>query len=93
MMAREEEIRREGEDRVMRVRGSIGEDRMELLVFRGFCRRTTHPKEVETDQSALPPGARIEAAELLVGPLRPGAEQVLVGPVPMELLLDPARWC
>ena len=93
VLARLEEISRDRPDRVLRLWGSLGEDPLELLVFRGFSSSTTHPTEVDPDQSALPPGAQIEAAELLVGPLRPGAEQVLLGPVPMELLLDPARWC
>ncbi|MCT0224533.1 hypothetical protein KQ310_05105 [Synechococcus sp. CS-1328] len=93
MLARLEEISRDRPDRVLRLRGVLGEDPLELLVFRGFSSSTTHPTEVDPDQSVLPPGARIEAAELLVGPLRPGAEQVLVGPVPMDQFLDPGCWC
>lgn len=64
----------------------------ELVIFRGFSSSTTHPTAFDPDVPALEEGARITAAELLQGPLRPGAEQRLTGPLAVEPFLEPEGW-
>ena len=64
----------------------------ELLIFRGFSSSLSHPTGFDPDQPALPSTARIDAAELLAGPLNPSQEQRLAGPGVVEGFLDPAAW-
>lgn len=64
----------------------------ELLIFRGFSSSVTHPTAFDPDRSALPEGARIENAELLVGPLNPLREEPLAGPLSPEAFLSAAAW-
>lgn len=64
----------------------------ELLIFRGFSSSLSHPTGFDPDQPALPATARIDAAELLAGPLNPNQEQRLAGPGAVEGFLDPAAW-
>ncbi|MFN7898197.1 MAG: hypothetical protein ACK5N0_00835 [Synechococcaceae cyanobacterium] len=64
----------------------------ELLIFRGFSSSITHPTGFDPDQPLLPEGSRIEAADLLAGPLNPAREQVLVGPEPVEHFLKEENW-
>jgi hypothetical protein len=82
-------------DRVLRLRGTLplptGEA-FELVIFRGFSSSTTHPTAFDPDQPALAEGARITSAELLQGPLKPGAEQVLAGPSGVEAFLESEGW-
>ena len=89
-------ISRSRPDRVLRLTGHLpgdhGEELFELLIFRGFSSSVSHPTAFDPDQPALSEAARIEAAQLLAGPLNPAAEQVLVGPMAVEELLDPLRW-
>ena len=105
LLAQLEAISRERPDRVMRLRGwlsasagdfaeAAGSDAepFELVIYRGFSSSTTHPTAFDPDQPAVGEGARIEAAELLRGPLNPAAEQLLAGPAPVEVFLDPAGW-
>ena len=93
-----EERTRQHPDRVVRLSGELpaadgdGWEGFELLIFRGFSSSISHPTAFDPDQPALPPQARVEAAELLQGPLNPAAEQRLAGPMAPELLLDPAAW-
>jgi hypothetical protein len=107
-LARLEAISRERPDRVLRLRGTLpalaaepGEhpasttsplEPFELVIYRGFSSSTTHPTAFDPDQPALGTGARIEAAELLQGPLNPAAEVLLAGPVAVEVFLEPAGW-
>ena len=86
-------------DRVLRLRGTLpadpGCDRLELepfelLIFRGFSSSITHPTAFDPDQPALPEGSRLETAELLEGPLRPGAERLLRSGVVTDFLEDSA---
>jgi hypothetical protein len=92
-------------ERVLRLRGQLpvneagapdaaGErlEPFELLIFRGFSSSTTHPTAFDPDRPALPEGARIESAELLAGPLTPGAEQVLDVSRLAITFLDPGAW-
>ena len=96
LLARLEEISRSRPDRVLRLTGDLsgdsGMEPFELLIFRGFSSSVSHPTGFDPDQPALPETARLEAAELLQGPLNPAAEQRLAGPMDPQLLLDPARW-
>ena len=92
-----ESISRDHPDRVVRLVGSVhleGEsnEALELLIYRGFSSCITHPTAFDPDQSVLPQGATIESAFLLQGPLNPASEQLLVGPVPVQQLLDPLAW-
>ena len=99
-----EAISRDRPDRVLRLTGELpspegsglGPDRLaepfELLIFRGFSSSLSHPTAFDPDQPALPATAKIEAAELLAGPLNPSQEQRLAGPVAVEHFLDPAAW-
>ena len=92
-----ERISRDYPRRVVRLTGFVrlkaGEpEPLELLIFRGFSSCTTHPTAFDPDQSVLPAGAQIEQACLLEGPLNQPTEMVLVGPGPVEQLLDPAAW-
>ncbi|SBO43642.1 hypothetical protein [Cyanobium sp. NIES-981] len=87
-----EELSRQRPDRVLRLRGRIDGEPLELLIFRGFSCSTTHPTAFDPDQSVLPPGAGLEAAELLAGPLDPAAETLLAGPQPPETFLEPQTW-
>ena len=87
-----EELSRHRPDRVLRLRGRIGGEPLELLIFRGFSCSTTHPTAFDPDQSVLPEEASLEAAELLCGPLNPAAEQLLAGPEPPEHFLRPQAW-
>ena len=64
----------------------------ELLIFRGFSSSLSHPTGFDPDQPALPATARIDAAELLAGPLNPRQEQRLAGPGAVEGFLDPTAW-
>jgi hypothetical protein len=96
LLARLEELSRLRPDRVVRLSGELpaaaGWEPFELLIFRGFSSSISHPTAFDPDQPALPPQARVAAAELLQGPLNPAAEQRLAGPMAPELLLDPAAW-
>jgi hypothetical protein len=92
-----ERISRDYPRRVVRLTGFVrlkaGEpEPLELLIFRGFSSCTTHPTAFDPDQSVLPAGAQIEQACLLEGPLNQPTEIVLVGPGPVEQLLDAAAW-
>jgi hypothetical protein len=64
----------------------------ELLIFRGFSSSLSHPTGFDPDQPALPAMAKIGAAELLLGPLKPSQEQRLAGPVAVEHFLYPVAW-
>ena len=65
----------------------------ELVIYRGFSSSTTHPTAFDPDQPALPETARLISAEILQAPLRPGeAEELLAGPGPVELFLEPGAW-
>jgi len=65
----------------------------ELVIYRGFSSSTTHPTAFDPDQPALPVTARLISAEILQAPLRPGeAEELLAGPGPVELFLEPGAW-
>ncbi|MCS5697956.1 hypothetical protein NZK32_02710 [Cyanobium sp. FGCU-52] len=98
LLARLEELSRARPDRVLRLTGTLpaeqGEEReaFELLIFRGFSSSTTHPTAFDPDRPALPEGSAITGAELLEGPLRPGAEILLAGPSPVDAFLDSAAW-
>lgn len=92
-----EAISREHPDRVVRLVGEVPVDEhsvegLEVLIFRGFSSCITHPTAFDPDQTVLPAGASITGATLLKGPLNPAFEQRLVGPVPVEQLLDAAAW-
>ena len=92
-----EQISRDHPRRVVRLTGFVrhatgGSEPLELLIFRGFSSCTTHPTAFDPDQSVLPAGAHIEQACLLEGPYDPMTETVLVGPGPVEQLLDAAAW-
>jgi hypothetical protein len=96
LLAGLEAISRSRPDRVLRLTGGLpgdsGFEPFELLIFRGFSSSVSHPTGFDPDQPALPETARLEAAELLQGPLNPAAEQRLAGPMDPQLLLDPERW-
>ena len=87
-----EERSRDHPDRVVRLFGSVGDEPLELLIFRGFSSSTTHPTAFDPDTSVLPEGTRLDRAELLQGPLSPGQEAVLAGPMPPNDLLAQANW-
>ncbi len=104
-LAELEALSRAHPGRVLRLRGQLpvngegepdaageGVDLFELLIFRGFSSSTTHPTAFDPDRPALPEAARIESAELLEGPLTPGAETVLAGPASVDAFLGPAAW-
>ena len=104
LLAALETISRDRPDRVLRLTGelpspeasALGADRpgepFELLIFRGFSSSLSHPTGFDPDQPALPAKAKIEAAELLAGPLNPSQEQRLAGPVAVAHFLDPGAW-
>ena len=79
-------------DRVVRLMGVVGAEPFELLIFRGFSSSTTHPTRFDPDASVLPDGTVLRCAELLLGPLTPGDESVLAGPMPPVDLLAQADW-
>jgi hypothetical protein len=78
--------------RVLRLRGRLGEEPYELLIFRGFSSSTTHPTGSDPDQPVLPAAVEITTAELLQAPLTPAAEVLLAGPAPVECFLESAAW-
>ena len=78
--------------RVVRLRGQVGDESFELLIFRGFSSSTTHPTAFDPDASVLPEGTSLDQAELLQGPLSPEQEVVLAGPMPPSQLLTQANW-
>tara|TARA_B100000405_G_scaffold291972_1_gene243116 strand:- start:208 stop:501 length:294 start_codon:yes stop_codon:yes gene_type:complete len=78
--------------RVARLRGQVGDEPFELLIFRGFSSSTTHPTAFDPDASVLPEGTSLNQAELLQGPLSPTQEVVLAGPMPPNDLLAQANW-
>ena len=105
LLATLEELSRAHPERLLRLRGHLpvngagdpdaagdGLEPFELLIFRGFSSSTTHPTAFDPDQPALGEGSRIEAAELLRGPLNPAAEELLAGPAAVEVFLEPAGW-
>lgn len=104
LLAALETISRDRPDRVLRLTGelpspeasALGADRpgepFELLIFRGFSSSLSHPTGFDPDQPALPATAKIEAADLLAGPLNPSQEQRLAGPVAVAHFLDPGAW-
>ncbi|NDG75188.1 MAG: hypothetical protein EBX49_07625 [Synechococcaceae bacterium WB8_1B_136] len=97
LLAALEELSRGRPDRVLRLRGVLPADDgelepFELLIFRGFSSSVSHPTAFDPDQPALPVTARVMEAELLLGPLNPLQEQLLSGPQPSEVYLDPAAW-
>ena len=79
-------------DRVVRLTGLVEGDAFELLIFRGFSSSTTHPTAFDPDASVLSEGTSLDQAELLQGPLTPGQEVVLAGPMPPNDLLAQANW-
>ena len=79
-------------DRVVRLRGQVGDVPFELLIFRGFSSSTTHPTAFDPDASVLPEGTSLTQAELLQGPLSPSQEVVLAGPMLPNDLLAQANW-
>ena len=87
-----EERTRVQPQRVVRLRGQVGDEPFELLIFRGFSSSTTHPTAFDPDASVLPEGTSLEQAELLQGPLSPVQEVVLAGPMPPNDLLAQANW-
>ena len=78
--------------RVVRLRGQVGNESFELLIFRGFSSSTTHPTAFDPDASVLPEGTSLDQAELLQGPLSPEQEVVLAGPMPPSQLLTQVNW-
>ena len=78
--------------RVVRLRGQVGDEPFELLIFRGFSSSTTHPTAFDPDASVLPEGTSLDQAELLEGPLSPGQEVVLAGPMLPNELLAQVNW-
>ena len=78
--------------RVVRLRGQVGDEPFELLIFRGFSSSTTHPTAFDPDASVLPEATTLDQAELLQGPLSPTQEVVLAGPMPPNDLLVQANW-
>ncbi|MCB4428982.1 hypothetical protein FZX09_09335 [Synechococcus sp. MU1643] len=87
-----EERTRVQPQRVVRLRGQVGDVPFELLIFRGFSSSTTHPTAFDPDASVLPEGTTLYQAELLQGPLLPAQEVVLAGPMPPNDLLAQANW-
>lgn len=92
-----EAISRDRYDRVVRLMGTVASgmgdpEPLEILVFRGFSSCTTHATAQNPDLSVIPEGARLLTAELLSGPLLPGEEEILLGPLPPVELLDRERW-
>tara|TARA_B100001778_G_C18506161_1_gene591985 strand:- start:697 stop:990 length:294 start_codon:yes stop_codon:yes gene_type:complete len=87
----EERSRNHG-DRVLRLVGVVGVEPFELLIFRGFSSSTTHPTRFDPDASVLPDGTVLDRAELLIGPIMPGDEHVLAGPMSPTELLTQASW-
>ena len=87
----EERSRNHG-DRVLRLMGVVGMEPSELLIFRGFSSSTTPPTRFDPDVSVLPDGTVLVRAELLMGPIMPGDEHVLAGPMPPAELLTQASW-
>ena len=79
-------------DRVVRLRGLVGDEPLEVLIFRGFSSSTTHPTAFDPDTSVLPQGTRLDQADLLQGPLNPSSEVLLVGGMSPEDLLAQASW-
>ena len=91
VQALEERTRLEPQ-RVIRLRGQVGDEPFELLIFRGFSSSTTHPTAFDPDASVLPEGTSLDQVELLQGPLSPTQEVVLAGPMPPNDLLAQANW-
>ena len=87
-----EERTRVQPQRVVRLRGQVGDEPFELLIFRGFSSSTTHPTAFDPDASVLPEGTSLDLAELLQGPMSPSQEVVLAGPMPPNDLLAQANW-
>ena len=87
-----EERTRAQPQRVVRLRGQVGDEPFELLIFRGFSSSTTHPTDFDPDASVLPEGTRLNQAELLQGPLSPSQEVLLAGPMPPNDLLAQVNW-
>ena len=87
----EERSRNHG-DRLLRLVGVVGNEPFELLIFRGFSSSTTHPTRFDPDASVLPDGTVLDRAELLMGPIMPGDEHVLAGPMSPTELLTQASW-
>ena len=87
-----EERTRSQPQRVVRLRGQVGDEPFELLIFRGFSSSTTHPTAFDPDASVLPEGTTLDQAELLQGPLSPTRGVVLAGPMPPHDLLVQANW-
>jgi hypothetical protein len=92
LVAQLEERSRNHADRVLRLLGVVGVEPFELLIFRGFSSSTTHSTRFDPDASVLPDGTVLRCAELLLGPLTPGDENVLAGPMPPADLLAQADW-
>ena len=87
-----EERSRNHPDRVVRLRGLVGDEPLEVLIFRGFSSSTTHPTAFDPVTSVLPQGTRLDQADLLQGPLNPSSEVLLVGGMSPEDLLAQASW-
>ena len=87
-----EERSRNHPDRVVRLLGLVGDEPLEVLIFRGFSSSTTHPTAFDPDTSVLPQGTRLDQADLLQGPLNPSSEVLLVGGITPEDLLAQASW-
>ena len=92
LVHRLEERSRLEPERVVRLTGLVEGDFYELLIFRGFSSSTTHPTAFDPDAPVLTEGTSLDQAEVLIGPLSPGQEVVLAGPMPPNDLLAQANW-
>tara|TARA_Y100001968_G_C19307558_1_gene692398 strand:- start:737 stop:1033 length:297 start_codon:yes stop_codon:yes gene_type:complete len=87
-----EERSRLNPQRVVRISGFLDNEKLELIIFRGFSSSTTHPTEFDPDTSVIPSGTTLQWAELLQAPLNPIDEVILLGPISLLDLLFYPSW-
>tara|TARA_Y100001968_G_scaffold331891_1_gene388126 strand:- start:2355 stop:2660 length:306 start_codon:yes stop_codon:yes gene_type:complete len=92
-----ENISKDKIDRVLSIQGFVINDygkaeALEILIFRGFSSSTTHPTEIDLNNSTLPKNAHLEKAELLLGPIDPKTRKVIKSDSNLNSFINPKNW-
>tara|TARA_Y100001968_G_C19431746_1_gene757438 strand:- start:1711 stop:2046 length:336 start_codon:yes stop_codon:yes gene_type:complete len=92
-----EDISKERMNRVLSLKGFIlnkngDKEFLEILIFRGFSSSTTHPTELNINNSAIPKNAYLEKAVLFLGPMDPKKNTIIRGPCEPNLFTKKKYW-
>ncbi len=83
--------------RILRLKGFFLEkdqtkSPLEILIYKGFSSCTTHATDFDLDNSTLPKNAMLIEGELLMAPMKPTKNQIMIGPLKVEEFLEESNW-